>query len=418
MPRRRHLLLRVANVNPQSVTTHTDRVLYSAIGVFILLYFVYATVGGAAFVDASANYTHPWWQWLVGPLVATGVVAYDRAVVGRVAISYEQLGSADPRHLLKRPTLGLYAGRIGLALLFAVIITEPLMLARYRGEIDARLNEVHNEQISALATGGAIAAYDARLAELKKVTAAEDAAVAALNTRAAQKRRDARTLYAQAIADSEGDGVSRKRGCPDGGYCDTLVQRSRALDDQAAALDVQAADLQQAQRPGRSARAAEEANLTRMIADQRSRNAEAVRADAGFGARTKAMAYLVSSDFWGIGVFYLGIALLLVALDCAAVGLKFVSRGNAYERAEARIARQREHEAVIAYARGVEDARTYGDATARVVAGGIDAAARDEQLARVATDRARRVLHTALGGGNPDRATSGDEPREAAAVLR
>src|SRR5919112_140511 len=165
MPRRRHLLLRVANVNPESVTTHTDRVLYSAIGVFILLYFAYATVGGAAFVDASANYTHPWWQWLVGPLVAIGVVAYDRAVVGRVAISFEHLDSPDPRHLLKRPTLGLYVGRVGLALLFAVIITEPLMLARYRGEIDAYLNEVHNEQILTMSSTGAIGAYDARLAD-------------------------------------------------------------------------------------------------------------------------------------------------------------------------------------------------------------------------------------------------------------
>jgi hypothetical protein len=405
MPRRRHLLLRVANVNPESVTTHTDRVLYSAIGIFILLYFVYATVGGAAFVDASANYTHPWWQWLVGPLVATGVVAYDRAVVGRVAISYERLDSADPRHLLNRPTLGLYAGRIGLALLFAVLITEPLMLARYRGEIDARLNEVHNQQISTLATSGAIAAYDARIAELTKATVAEDAAVAALTGRAAEKRRDARIRYRQAIADSDGDGVSRRRGCPAGGYCDTLVKRSRALDDQAAALDAQAAELRRAQQAGRTARAAEEADLTRLIAEQRSRNAQAVRADAGFGARTKAMAHLVSSDFWGIGVFYLGIALLLVALDCAAVGLKFASRGNAYERAEARLARSREHEAVIAYERGVQDARTYGEATARVVADGIDAAAHDDRLARVATDRARRVLHSALGSPENEAAT-------------
>jgi hypothetical protein len=401
MPRRRDLLLRVANVNPASVTTHSDRVLYSAIGVFILLYFVYATVGGAAFVDASANYTHPWWQWLVGPLVATGVVAYDRAVVGRVAVNYDSLDSADPRHLLRRPTFTLYAGRIGLALLFAVIITEPLMLARYQGEIDARLNEVHNQQISALATTGAIGAYDARLAELKKLTGEEDRAVAALNTRAAEKRRDARTLYRQAIADSEGDGVSRRPGCPDGGYCDTLVRRSRALDDQAAQLDAQAAKLQETQRPGRDARAAEEADLTRMIAEQRARNAEAIRADAGFGARTKAMAHLVASDFWGIGVFYLGIALLLVALDCAAVGLKFASHGNAYERAEARAARSREHGAAIAYERGVEDARTYGEATARVIADGIDAASHDDRLVRTAAERARTVLHTAVIGTPP-----------------
>src|SRR3954471_7468092 len=116
MPKgRRDALLRVANVNPDSVTTHTDRVLYSAIGIFVLLYFVYATVGGAAFIDASANYQHPWHRWLVGPMVVCGVVAFGGAVVGRVSISYDKLDSTDPREFLRRPTIGLYAGRLGLA---------------------------------------------------------------------------------------------------------------------------------------------------------------------------------------------------------------------------------------------------------------------------------------------------------------
>ena len=393
---RRRLLLRIANVNPANVTTHSDRVLYSSIGVFIVLYFAYATVGGAAFVDASANYTHPWWQWLVGPLVATGVVAYDRAVVGRVAINYADLDSPDPGHLLRRPTFGLYAGRIALALLFAVIITEPLMLARYRGEIDNRLNDVHNQQISVIEVGGAIAAYDARLQGLKRQTAAENRAVRTLNTRAAEKRRDARQLYRQAIADSAGDGVSRKAGCPDGGYCDALVRRSRGLDDQAGRLDAQAARLQETQKPARTARAGEEADLTSKIAEQRTANADAIRADAGFGARTKAMSYLVASDFWGIGVFYLGIALLLVALDCAAVGLKFVSRGNAYERAEARDARAREHRAVIGYEQGLRDGRRYAEATSRVMAEGIGTASREERLTEVATERARAQLYDTI----------------------
>ena len=214
---------------------------------------------------------------------------------------------------------------------------------------------------------------------MKRESAADDQAVAALNTRAAEKRRDARTIYQQAVDDSEGGGVTRKAGCPAGGYCDRLVKRSRALDDQAAALDKPAAQLQVTQRTDRAARASEAAQLTSMVADQRGRNAAAVQADAGFGARTKAMWWLVTSDFWGIGVFYLGIALLLVALDCAAVGLKFVSHGNAYERAEARKARNQEHDALIAYQRGVEDARTYGEA-----------------LAQLASDRARSVLHSAL----------------------
>ncbi|GIM91239.1 hypothetical protein Ato02nite_030320 [Paractinoplanes toevensis] len=169
MPKgRRDVLLRVANVNPESVITHTDRVLYSAVGVFILLYFVYATVGGAAFIDASSNYQQPWYRWLVGPMIAAGVVAYDRAVVGRVGISYDKLESTDPHEFLRKPTAGLYIGRLGLALLFAVLITEPLMLARYQGEIDARLNEVHNQQLTRIDTDGVIGTWTARLNQLKQ----------------------------------------------------------------------------------------------------------------------------------------------------------------------------------------------------------------------------------------------------------
>ena len=402
MPKaRRSVLLRIANVNQGSVSTHSDLVLYSSIGIFIVLYFVYATVGGAAFIDASADYTHPWWQWLVGPLVATGVVAFDRAVVGRVAINYEDVASADPGRLLKKRTFGLYAGRLSLALLFAVIITEPLMLARYQGEIDARLNNVHNQQVAAADASGAIATYAVRITELKAQNVADDKAVAALNTRAAGKRRDARTLYRQAISDSAGTGVSRKRGCPAGGYCDKLVKRSRSLDDQAAALDAQAGRLQDSQRAARAARSTEEQDLIKKISAQRTANASAIANDSGFGARTKAMWYLVTSDFAGIGAFYVGIALLLVALDCAAVGLKFVSHGNAYERTEARLARQHEHEAVLAYEQGVRDARAFGDATAQVITHGIDEAVHDEDLAREAFERATERLRGAVSPAPP-----------------
>ncbi|MGX6602356.1 DUF4407 domain-containing protein [Micromonosporaceae bacterium Da 78-11] len=397
MPKGRNdVLLRVANVNPESVTTHTDRVLYSGIGVFILLYFVYATVGGAAFVDASSNYSHPWYRWLVGPLVAAGVVAYDRAVVGRVAISYDKLDSTDPKDFLKRPTAGLYLGRLTLALLFAVLITEPLMLARYQGEIDARLNQVHNEQLSSIDTSGVIATYGARLTELKRETAADDAAVQQLNTRAAQKRKDARALYQQALADSAGKGVTHSGGCPRGGYCYNLVQRSRGLDSEAVALDRQAGQLLGTQHIARNARATEMAQLTQQSSAQRLQNATAVKADAGFGARTAAMWYLVNNDFWGVGIFYLGITLLLVALDCAAVGLKFVSRGNAYERNEARVARRREHEAALIHEREIHDARTYGKAMAKVVAEGIEAAAHDEQVAKASAVRASAVLRKSM----------------------
>ena len=397
MPKGRNdVLLRVANVDPESVTTHTDRVLYSSIGVFILLYFVYATIGGAAFIDAGSNYDHPWYRWLVGPLVAAGVVAYDRAIVGRVAISYDSLDSTDPKDFLRRPTIGLYLGRLALAVLFAVLITEPLMLARYQGEIDARLNQVHNQQLSSIDTGGVIATYSARLAELKRETAADDAAIQQVNTRAAQKRKDARALYQQALADSRGDGVTHSGGCPPGGYCYNLVRRSRGLDNEAATLDWQAGQLLNSQRVARAARATEMSQLTQQVSAQRVTNATAVKADAGFGARTAAMWWLVKNDFWGVGVFYLGMTLLLVALDCAAVGLKFVSRGNAYERNEARVGRRREHEAALIHEREIQDARTYGEAMAKVIAVGIEVAAQDEHVASAAAARASAVMRNSV----------------------
>ena len=399
MPKRGSVLLRVANVNPDGVHTHSDRVLYRAIGVFIVLYFLYATAGGAAFLDASSGYAHPWWQWVAGPLVAAGVVAYDRAVVGRVSVSFAQLGSADPEHLLRRPTKALYLGRLALALLFAVIITEPLMLARYRTEIDARLATVHSHQLAAAESSGAIGAYQERLAELAARTAGEDRSVTALAGAAASKRRDARALYAQAVADSAGDGVTRRPGCPPGGSCAALLRRSRAADRQAAAVDRQAAQLQDDLGTPRVARSAETADLVSKIDSQRTIAAAAIDADTGFGARTKAMWQLVTGDFWGVGLFYTGIALLLVALDCAAVALKFLSYGNAYERAEARSTRQAEHAAALALEREMRAAEAYGAAAARLARAGMDAAVTDETLVAAARARAVGWLRTQIRVG-------------------
>ncbi|WP_432832100.1 DUF4407 domain-containing protein [Dactylosporangium sp. CA-092794] len=384
----RDVLLKVANVNPASVRTHTDRALYGSIGIFILLYGVYAVVGAASFVDASTNYRHPWWQWLVGPPVAAAVIAYDRAVVGRVAVNYERLDSADPHHLLRRRTVGLYAGRLLLALLFAVVITEPLMLARYKGEIDAYLGTVHNRQLSQLEQSGAIATFQRQVDALRAQDDADDRAVAGLHDRAADKRKESTAIYDQALADSRANGVTQRAGCPPGGYCDTLVQQSRSLMDEATRLDGEAAALRTAQEPGRQSRAAQATALQQQIAAQRTANRASVEAGAGFGARTTAMWHLITSDFWGFGFFYLGIAALLVCLDCAAVGLKLVSHGNAYERAEAREARRQElsetkrHEQELLVAR-----------SAREIAGdGLDTVVGERRLMDAAVAQATERL--------------------------
>src|ERR1051325_3412904 len=93
----REVLLRVANVNP------------SATGVLVLLYSVYLTLGVAAFIDAAANHTHPWYRWLIGPVLAAWVFAYDSAALRRVAIGHDTLDPGEPEQLRKRPTIGRYA---------------------------------------------------------------------------------------------------------------------------------------------------------------------------------------------------------------------------------------------------------------------------------------------------------------------
>jgi len=396
----RTFLLRVANVNPASIRNHTDRALYSSVAVFILLYFVYATAGAASFIDSSSNYAHPWWQWLVGPPVAAAVIAYDRAVVGRVAINYEQLDSADPHHLLKRRTVGLYAGRMVLAVLFAVVITEPLMLARYKGEIDGYLAVTHSAQLGRSESSGAIAAYTRQLDELRQQDAADDQAVADLHQDATAKRQDATTTYDQALADARAQGVSQRAGCPRNGFCDTLVQQSRSLTSQAAALDTQANQLQDSQQPARQQRAAQKNALQTQIRQQRDANEKTVTADAGFGARTQAMWHLATRDFWGFGLFYLGVAVLLVALDCAAVWLKLVSHGNAYERAEARNARWRELEATLRHEQRLRVAKDHAErsatAAARIRSDAVATAAHAQQLIDAAVEQARVQLEREL----------------------
>lgn len=384
----RTALLRVANVNPASVQTHTDRALYRSIGIFIVLYGIYAVVGAATFVDASTNYAHPWWQWLVGPPVAAAVIAYDRAVVGRVAVNFERLDSTDPHQLLRRPTSGLYAGRMLLALLFAVVITEPMMLARYKGEIDAYLGTVHNRQLSQLEQGGAIATFQRQVDALRAQDADDDAAVAGLHGLAADKRKESAAVYDRALADSRADGVNHRAGCPTGGYCDTLVQQSRSLMVEATRLDGEATALRIAQDPARASRAEQVASLDGQIARQRTANRTSVEAGSGFGARTTAMWHLVTSDFWGFGFFYLGVAALLVCLDCAAVWLKLVSHGNAYERAEAREARRRE---LSETKRHEQDVRVAQRAT-EIAGDGLDTVVHERRLVDAAVAQATERL--------------------------
>lgn len=80
-----------------------------------------------------------------------------------------------------------------------------------------------------------------------------------------------------------------------GGYCDSLVQRSRSLSAEATRLDGEAEALRQSQELARQSRAEQTASLNAQIAGQRAANRVSVEAGADFGARTTAMWHLVKT---------------------------------------------------------------------------------------------------------------------------
>jgi hypothetical protein len=340
------VLLRIANVNPANVKQHSDRVVYRAIGMFLIVYCGYATVGGVQFVNAFTNYADPWWRWLVGPLVAAAVVTYDRAVVGQVSVNLDDPAAKDPGTLLRRRRWSLYAVRSLIAVLVAFAVTEPIMLGLYRGEIDARLAARHSAELDRANTSGAAGDYRSQLANLTRQNAADDDAVTTLMEQATRLRQQAAADYDRADAESKGKGVTGRPGCPAGGECARLKAQSAQLNAQADSFGQQATKLRVDQAAARRARDTAAADLERKIAEQTDLNGTAVRGDAGFGARTAAMLALVRSDPWGIGRTYVMFALLLILLDCAAVALKFVTYGNGYERAEAADARRAEQQRI------------------------------------------------------------------------
>lgn len=247
---------------------------------------------------------------------------------------------------------------------------------------------MHNQQLIQLEQSGAIATFTEQVDALRRQDAADDAAVADLHKLAAAKRKEAAEVYDRALADSRADGVTRRAGCPPGGFCDTLVQQSRALSAEATRLDDEATALQRTQESARADRAGQMAALNAQIAEQRTDNRRSVEAGAGFGARTTAMWHLVKSDFWGFGFFYLGVAALLVCLDCAAVWLKLVSHGNAYERTEARAARRQE---LTATKRHEQELRV-AEAATEVAGDGLDTVVAERRLVDAAVEQATARL--------------------------
>ena len=350
-------LLRIANVNPQSVLTNSDEVLYCAIGCFICLYVPYAVLGGAEFIKASNGGKGVWWQWLVGLVIAFAVITFDRAIVGRVTANYSNLSVDDENNLVRKPKRGVYIARAGFAVLMAVVITEPIMIARYGREIQQRIAQVANTNVTNVATKGAVPTLTTQLSKLQAQDAAATGAVNALSNQANADNTQGQQLHQQALADGGGRGISGLSGCPKNGECWTLEQESQRAYAAATAAQNQATALQASQAPEATARAAQEKAIESQIKNIQGSGVVAATQDDGFGAQSSAMWYLAVHDFWGIGLFYFSTALLLLALDCAAILLKLTSFNNGYERAEARRSREIERRLASESARGAQTYR-------------------------------------------------------------
>ncbi|WP_322768245.1 DUF4407 domain-containing protein, partial [Frankia sp. Cr1] len=141
-------LLGLAGIDPDHATEFIDRARYVCAALFMVIYGVYATVGCAFFLMiATGGGFFP--GVLVGLLVATAVILYDRFLLSQVSVNLQDLDNDDAPSLGKTKIPG-YAGRVVITMLTAVVLTDPLILKMFNAEITGELSRQSGNHVREL----------------------------------------------------------------------------------------------------------------------------------------------------------------------------------------------------------------------------------------------------------------------------
>jgi hypothetical protein len=221
------------------------------------------------------------------------------------------------------------------------VFTIPTLLFFFQRETTADLAAQNQQAIASYVAHGPPAQIQAQINKLTNQEASDPNSVLALENRASALDQASASDYQLALQDSAGNGLTHLSGCPVGGDCWALQQKSQQEASEAKAVRQQADALQASQKAQLSNDAAEVTALTQRRNSDIQSFSQAQSNNTGLGARTKSLVSLAVHDPFGIGLAAAIILAVATLLELAVLGIKIsASRNSEYELSVAREARR------------------------------------------------------------------------------
>ena len=335
-------LLRTIGIDIRHLRTARSALPYLVAGFAMCFYLPYGTWAishALGLANGGSGRVSAW--MVVGAFCVTGVIiGFDALIISYVAVNTNDLddSEAPPIGKLSRAMIAL---RLVIAVVMVGVFTIPTLLFFFQRETTADLAAQNQRAVASYIAHGPPAQLQTQINQLTSQESSDPNSVLALENRASALDQESASDYQLALQDSEGKGVTHLTGCPVGGTCWTLQQKSQQEAAEAKSLRQQAASLQAGQKTQLSSDAAQVATLTqRRNSDIQSFSA-AQSNNTGLGERTKSLVSLVAHDPYGIGLAAAIILAVATLLELAVLGIKIsASRNSEYELSVAREARR------------------------------------------------------------------------------
>jgi hypothetical protein len=278
---------------------------------------------------------------LIGAVCVTGVIiGFDALIISYVAVNANDLDDTEARPIGKL-SKAMIALRLVIAVVMVGVFTIPTLLFFFQRETTADLAGQNQQAIASYVAHGPPAQIQAQINKLTNQETSDPNSVLALENRASALDQASASDYQLALQDSAGSGLSHLSGCPVGGDCWALQQKSLQETSEAKALRQQADALQASQKAQLSNDAAEVTTLTQRRNSDIQSFSQAQSNNTGLGARTKSLVSLAVHDPFGIGLAAAIILAVATLLELAVLGIKVsASRNSEYELSVAREARR------------------------------------------------------------------------------
>jgi hypothetical protein len=278
---------------------------------------------------------------VIGGLGVTAVIiGFDALIISYVPVNLNDLEDSQAP-LIGKLSRTMIALRLVIAVVMVGVFTIPTLLFFFQRETTADLASQNQQTVAAYIAHGPPAQVQAQINKLTNEETSDPNAVLALENRASALDQASASDYQLALQDSEGKGLTHLTGCPVGGDCWALQQKSQQEASEAKGLRQQAQSLQASQKAQLSNDASEVTTLTQKRNSDIQAFTDAQSNNTGLGARTKSLVSLAFHDPFGIGLAAAIILAVATLLELAVLGIKVTaSRNSEYELSIARDARR------------------------------------------------------------------------------